>query len=148
MAASNLAALPGWAGKLLAEAMVARMGLLDEDGHPRVLPVTFALAGEHIWSAIDQKPKRVAPDEVARLRFLRRDPRAALTIDRYSENWGDLAWVQVLGEMRIVEAVKGSEGLSALIAKYPQYRASPPPGPLLVLEPTRCLWWRAGSSES
>jgi nitroimidazol reductase NimA-like FMN-containing flavoprotein (pyridoxamine 5'-phosphate oxidase superfamily) len=44
--------------ELLEDARVARLGLLDEEGAPRVLPVTFAVAEERIWSAIDQKPKR------------------------------------------------------------------------------------------
>jgi PPOX class probable F420-dependent enzyme len=106
-----------------------------------VLPVTFAVSEGRIWSAIDQKPKRT--EEPARLRFLRRDPRAALTVDRYSDDWGDLAWVQVLGSVRIVEVADGPEGLEALSAKYGQYLEEPPPGPLLALEPERYLWWRA-----
>ncbi|MGE5747597.1 MAG: pyridoxamine 5'-phosphate oxidase family protein, partial [Solirubrobacterales bacterium] len=68
--------LIAWAKDLLKSARVGRLGLLDEQGAPRVLPVTFALAGGRVWSAIDRKPKRTEP---ARLRFLRRDPRAALT---------------------------------------------------------------------
>jgi PPOX class probable F420-dependent enzyme len=106
-----------------------------------VLPVTFALADGRIWSAIDRKPKRSG--EPARLRFLRRDPRAALTVDRYSDDWDQLAWVQVLGRIEIVEAKEGAAGLEALTAKYEPYRDEPPPGPLLALEPERFLWWRA-----
>ena len=45
--------------------------------------------------------------EPARLRFLRRDPRAALTIDRYSDDWEELAWVQVLGRVAIIEVEEG-----------------------------------------
>jgi PPOX class probable F420-dependent enzyme len=115
--------------------------LLDLAGAPRVLPVTFALAEGRIWSAIDRKPKRSA--EPARLRFLRRDPRAALTVDRYSDDWDQLAWVQVLGRVEIVEAAEGSPGLEALSVKYEPYREEAPPGPLLALEPQRYLWWRA-----
>lgn len=147
MAVSNLAELPAWAAGLLGEAQVARLGLLDAEGHPRVLPITFALAEDCIWSAVDAKPKRVAPDQVARLRFLRRDPRVALTIDRYSDDWDALAWVQLLGEMRIVDLAEGAQGMRALVAKYPQYRDDPPPGPLLALEPLRCLCWRASGDE-
>jgi PPOX class probable F420-dependent enzyme len=145
LAVSNLSELPAWAVALLEGARVARLGLTDDAGHPRVLPVTFALAAGRIWSAIDRKPKRVAAGELARLRFLRRDPRAALTVDRYSDQWEDLAWVQVLGTIRIVDARDGAAGLASLAAKYEPYRESPPPGPLLALEPRRCLFWRASS---
>ena len=101
-------------------ARVGRMGLLDEEGAPRVLPVTFVVAEGRIWSAIDQKPKRAA--EPARLRYLRRDPRAALTVDHYSDDWEELAWVQVLGTVRILDLAEGAAGLGALSAKYEQYR--------------------------
>jgi PPOX class probable F420-dependent enzyme len=119
--------------------------LVDDDGAPRVLPVTFAVAEGWIWSAIDQKPKREG--EPARLRFLRRDPRAALTVDRYSDNWAELAWVQVLGSVRILDVADGPVGVEALSAKYEQYREESPPGPLLALEPERYLWWRAADPE-
>ncbi len=107
---------------------MARLGLLDEEGRPRVLPVTFAVAEGRIWSAVDQKPKRAPGEELARVRFLRRDPRAALTVDRYSDDWEALAWVQVLGTVEIVEIDRPGSGveLESLIAKYEPYRASPP----------------------
>jgi PPOX class probable F420-dependent enzyme len=115
--------------------------LVDEEGAPRVLPVTFAVAEGRIWSAIDRKPKRTR--QPARLRFLQRDPRAALTVDRYSDDWDELAWVQVLGEVSIVDLAKGAAGLEALSEKYEQYEEEEPPGPLLALQPERYLWWRA-----
>jgi len=117
--------------------------LLDDEGRPRVLPVTFAVAGGRIWSAIDEKPKRVGGEELARVRFLRRDPRAALTVDRYSDDWERLAWVQVLGEVEIVAAETAPRAIDALAAKYPPYGGAPPPGPLLALTPERCLFWSA-----
>jgi PPOX class probable F420-dependent enzyme len=137
--------LVAWANELLSTERVARLGLVDDTGAPRVLPVTFAVAEGRIWSAIDQKPKRT--EEPARLRFLRRDPRAALTVDRYSDDWGELAWVQVLGSVSTLELSEGGAGLEALSAKYEQYREEAPPGPLLALEPRRYLWWRAADPE-
>jgi PPOX class probable F420-dependent enzyme len=134
-----------WATELLEMARVGRMGLLDEEGAPRVLPVTFVVAEGRIWSAIDQKPKRAG--EPARLRYLRRDPRAALTVDHYSDDWEELAWVQVLGTVRILDLAEGALGLGALSAKYEQYREKRPPGPLLALRPERYLWWRAADRE-
>ena len=137
--------VPSWASDLLAEERVGRLGILDLEGGPRVQPVTFALAEGWIWSAIDQKPKRAV--EPARLRFLRRDPRAALTVDRYSDEWESLTWVQVLGRVSIHDADDAASGLRALCEKYEQYRAAPPPGPVLALEPQRYLWWRAADAQ-
>lgn len=129
--------LPGWAKQLLGEARVARLGLLDDEGAPRVLPVTFALAGGALCSAVDHKPKRTSG--LARLRWLRRDPRAALTVDRYADDWDGLAWVQVLGKVSITE--HDDEALAALAEKYPQYRERAPDGPFLRLDPARALCW-------
>jgi PPOX class probable F420-dependent enzyme len=143
---THIGKLPSWARALLESCHVARLGLLDDGGHPRVLPVTYALAGDQIWSAIDQKPKR-SDTEPARIRFLRRDPRVALTVDRYSDDWDQLAWVQVLGEVEILAATEAPDALEALSVKYPQYREAPPPGPLLSLTPERCLFWSAGESD-
>jgi PPOX class probable F420-dependent enzyme len=134
---------PAWARELLSEARVAHLGLLDDSGAPRVQPISFALAEGRIWSAIDQKPKRTM--EPARVRFLRRDARAALTVDRYSDDWGRLAWVQVLASVEVLELDRAAPGLAALGSKYDQYREEPPPGPVLALEPARWLWWRSAS---
>jgi PPOX class probable F420-dependent enzyme len=145
MAQHQPSELLAWANNLLETERVGRLGFLDDEGAPRVLPVTFAVAEGVIWSAIDQKPKRTG--EPARLRFLRRDPRAALTVDRYSDDWEQLALVQVLGSVRILDVSEGAAGLAALSEKYEQYRDRPPPGPVLKLEPQRYLWWRAADPE-
>jgi PPOX class probable F420-dependent enzyme len=133
--------LPAWARSMLESARVARLGLIDDGDRPRVLPVTFAVAGERIYSAVDRKPKRSAAP--ARLRYLRRRAEVALTVDHYEDDWSKLAWVQVLGRVALVEPSEDEPGMSALAAKYEPYRREPPPGPLLVLLPERALHWRA-----
>ncbi|MQA76123.1 MAG: TIGR03668 family PPOX class F420-dependent oxidoreductase [Solirubrobacterales bacterium] len=129
--------------RLLEDERVGRLALLDGDDRPRVLPVTFAVSGGAVWSAIDDKPKRTA--EPARVRWLRRRPEAALCVDVYSDDWDRLAWVQLLGRVEVIEASAGGLGLDALVARYPQYRERRPPGPLLRLEPDRALHWRAAA---
>lgn len=128
---------------MLAEGQVAHLAFNDDHDHPRVLPVTFALVSGRLFIAVDHKPKRVRPSELARLRYLRRRPRAALTVDRYDTHWRDLAWVQILARVEIVEAGSEPQAVKALCAKYPAYRERPPAGPLLKLEPTRALHWRS-----
>jgi PPOX class probable F420-dependent enzyme len=105
-----------------------------------VLPVTFALAGGEVLSAVDHKPKRRHGAELARVRWLRRDPRAAFGVDRYDDDWTQLAWVQLLGRVSIEEGVS-DVALQALQSRYPQYREQPPDGPLLRLRVERALWW-------
>jgi PPOX class probable F420-dependent enzyme len=133
--------LPGWARDLVIAARVARLAFLDAEDRPRVLPVTFALAGGEVWSAIDEKPKRVP--EPARVRYLRRRPDAALCVDVYDDDWSRLAWVQLLGAVTVVAVSDARDALEALAAKYATYRERTPPGPLLRLSVERALCWRA-----
>ena len=134
----QLSDLPDWALALLDETFVGHLGLLDEDGHPRVQPITFARIEDTLVSAIDDKPKQRVP---ARLARLQRDPRASVTIDRYDDDWTKLAWVQVLATATITDV--HPPALEALQRRYPVYRDMPPPGPLIVFSPLRVLCWRA-----
>jgi PPOX class probable F420-dependent enzyme len=137
----TLEELPAWAGELLAAERVGRLAFVDDEDRPRVLPITFAVLGDSVWSAIDDKPKRAA--EPARLRYLRRRPRAALCIDRYNDDWSRLAWVQLLGRIDILPLREATAAVEALAARYEPYRERTPPGPLLRLSVERALSWRA-----
>ncbi len=133
--------LPEWGRFQLESARVARLAFLDDGNRPRVLPITYAIAEGAVWSAIDRKPKRTA--DPARVRWLRRSPRAALVVDAYDDDWSTLAWVQLLGRVEVLDLGDGASGLEALVDKYAPYRDDPPPGPLLRLEVERALSWRA-----
>lgn len=138
----SLDQLPEWARGLIRDARVAHLGLLDSNYLPRVLPVMFAACGGSLWSAVDHKPKRVTGRDLARVRWLRRSPEAALTIDRYSDDWDRLAWVQALGPVDVL-ADPEPAALAALQTKYAQYRERPPAGPFLRLAPERLVFWKA-----
>ena len=137
----TLETLPEWARELLAAARVARLAYVDDRDRPRVLPVTFAVAGDAVWSAIDEKPKRTA--EPARLRYLARRPEAALLVDVYNDDWSRLAWLQLMGRIDVAPIAGSPEAMAALAAKYEPYAERTPPGPLLRLSVERALHWRA-----
>ncbi len=120
---------------------MGRLAFLDDAGRPRVLPVTYAVSGDAVWSAIDDKPKSAS--EPARLRYLRRRPQAALCVDVYDDDWDRLAWVQLLGEVALLDVAEAGDALKALVARYGPYRERTPPGPLLRLSVERSLSWRA-----
>jgi PPOX class probable F420-dependent enzyme len=143
--AANLDNAPEWARGLLESESIGHLGLLDDDANPRVLPVTFVLVKGEIWSAVDDKPKRVEGGELARVRWLQARPASALTVDRYSTDWSRLAWIQLIGRTAIVESADQEEVLNALSTRYEPYRARMPRGPLLRLVPRRCVWWRSHS---
>ena len=78
-----------------------------------------------------------------RVRWLRARPEAALCVDAYSDDWSELAWVQLLGRVAVLAVQDGPAGMAALRTKYEQYAERRPPGPLLRLEVERALSWRA-----
>jgi PPOX class probable F420-dependent enzyme len=149
MAAANFGDVPPWARDLVDRSPVARLGYLDDRDHPRVLPITYAISGDALWTAIDRKPKQVPPERIARVRYLRRRPEATLCVDHYEDDWTRLAWVQAIGSVEVVELGAGDgkgavdTALEALTEKYAAYRAEPPDGPLIALRPERVLCWRA-----
>ena len=122
---------------------MARLGIADGEGAPRVLPVTYAVVENAIVTAIDHKRKHVPADRLARVRWVRARPRVALTVDHYDDDWSQLEWVQALGPIAILEAPDAPEAIAALTERYAAYRGQPPGGPVLSLTPNRVLWWRA-----
>jgi PPOX class probable F420-dependent enzyme len=141
MGPTTLKNAPRWALDLLEESRVGRLGMTDDSGAPRVLPVAFAPHAGALWTVVDNKPKRAG--EPARVRWLRARPAAALTVDFYDDDWSRLAWVQVLAQVEVLDVSVAPDAVAALAAKYPQYASDPPPGPLLRMSPRRVLCWSA-----
>ena len=123
MTTATLGALPPWARELLEEGRVGHLGLLDGSGLPRVLPVTYAVHEQAVWTAVDDKPKS-SEGELARVRWLRERPNAALTVDLYRDDWSQLRWVQLLGTVSVLDGPPTGAVLEALSQRYRQYRSS------------------------
>jgi PPOX class probable F420-dependent enzyme len=129
----------------------ARVGhLATSDGtRPTVVPVCFVLLGDTLYQAIDAKPKSVAPGRLRRVKNVRANPRAALLIDHYVDDWRRLWWVLLHGRARIMDhGPEQQRAITALRRKYPQYRTTTPlAGDALViaLDVRRLRHWRASS---
>jgi PPOX class probable F420-dependent enzyme len=124
-----------------AGAPVARLARLSPDG-PRIVPVTFAWhAGTAVWAVDDVKPKRGRV--LRRIRDLEADPRAALLVDHYEDDWSALWWVELRGTASTLEGEAAEAALDALAARYPAYLGSRPPGPVIAIRPDRWAWWSA-----
>lgn len=130
---------------LLAGARVARLAVAGADGPPLVIPVCFALEGDVVYHAVDDKPK--ATRNVARIARLETDPRATLLADHYDDaDWTALWWVRAEGRARILRDPHGAEAQRAiglLAARYAQYRAQRPAGPVIALDVERLTGWAA-----
>src|SRR4030095_1640916 len=79
---------------------VGHLATAASDGAPHVIPVCYALDDDALFFVADAKPKRGAGRDLLRLRNLRANPRAAVVVDDWDEDWTRLAFVLVRGPAR------------------------------------------------
>ena len=130
----------------LEAARVARLATLDAKFGPHIVPVCFVYDGKVFYSAVDRKPKRVAPERLARLRHITAAPQIALIIDEYREDWEKLWYILVRGKAKLIPKSAQQERAQAirqLRAKYPQYAAAilPDDAPVIRITPERITSW-------
>ncbi len=131
---------------LTTESRVARLATVDETGHPHLVPVCYATDGRAYYSAIDEKPKRTPPERLRRVRNIHANPRVALLIDHYEEDWRKLRYVMVQGRAELISRGPEWETARGLLgAKYPQYTTMPLPeaGLMIKITPERVIAWSA-----
>jgi PPOX class probable F420-dependent enzyme len=131
---------PAQARTRFAAARVARLATVSAEGQPHLVPVTFALADDTIYSAVDAKPKRSTA--LRRLSNVAANPRVALLVDEYDEDWSRLWWVRADGTARTLpeadpEAIRAA---SLLAGRYPAFS---PRGPVLAVDVARWVGWSA-----
>jgi PPOX class probable F420-dependent enzyme len=126
----------------LAAARVGRLATVRPDGRPHVVVCCFAVEGDQVWTAIDDKPKSGAP--LQRLENVRANPKVSLLVDHYEEDWNRLWWVRVDGTAAVLEIGDEEErAIAALTARYPQYAEARPPGPVIAIAIERVSGWSA-----
>jgi PPOX class probable F420-dependent enzyme len=128
------------------DARVARLATVDARHRPHIVPVCFAYDGKVFYSAIDQKPKRVRPERLARVRNILAVPQVALLIDQYDEDWTQLWYILIRGKAKLLPMSGHKErarALRKLRAKYPQYarRMLPNDAPIIRITPDRTAFW-------
>ncbi|GAB1510771.1 TIGR03668 family PPOX class F420-dependent oxidoreductase [Actinophytocola sp. KF-1] len=130
------------ARSLFGAARVARLATADEQGRPHLVPVVFAVRGAVVVLAVDRKPKQ--SNDLRRLRNIRANPRVSLLADHYDENWSRLWWVRADGVAGIRTGADAAEPIDWLSAKYRQYLAHPPPGPVIWIDVATWRGWAHG----
>lgn len=109
----------------------AVLATIASDGRPRLVPVCFVLDSSRpvFYTPLDEKPKNVNDvTHLARVRDVLADSRVSVLVDRWDEDWTQLAWVRCHGSATIVEPggaaeVERDAAIGALRRKYPQYTA-------------------------
>ena len=119
----------------------ARMGTAGADGTPHLVPVTFAVVGEVVVTAVDHKPKSTT--SLKRLRNLAANPRVSFLADHYEDDWSALWWVRADGSAEVPDAAEQPDLVAALAEKYEQYRNQPPHHSLIVARIERWSGWSA-----
>jgi PPOX class probable F420-dependent enzyme len=128
--------------ELVESARVARFATVAPDGRPSLVPVCFAAVDGVVYHAVDHKPK--ATRALARMDHVRAEPRAALLVDHYAEDWSALWWVRADGTARVlVDGVEAETALELLAERYAQYREQRPDGPVVALDVQRISGWSA-----
>ena len=130
------------ARRLFAGARVARLATVGAGGRPHLVPVVFALDGDVVYSAVDEKPKRTR--RLRRLENVRANPRVALLADHYDDaDWGALWWARADGVARVLDGDEAAPPIALLTERYGQYRDAPPRGPVLAVAVERWSGWSA-----
>ena len=131
------------ARSLFASVPVVRLATRDASGQPHLVPITFALDGDAIVTAVDHKPKRTA--RLHRLANVATDPRVTVLADHYEDDWSKLWWVRADGTARVIEPDASDHGdaVAPLAERYEQYRGRPPEGPAIAISVTTWTGWRS-----
>jgi PPOX class probable F420-dependent enzyme len=129
--------------RLVRAARVAHLATADSAGQPLVIPICFAFDGKEFFSPIDEKPKRLSPQPLKRLRNIEENSQVSLVIDRYDENWRKLAYILISGKARILlTGQKHRRAVTLLRRKYCQYHSMAiDQRPMIVIRPLAVKAW-------
>jgi len=136
--------LSAGARELLTTARVAHLATSDQYARPHVVPIVFVWSDDVLYTPLDRKPKR--DDDwhaLRRVRNIETNGRVAIVVDRYDEDWSQLAWVMVEGVATILETGDDRDAAVALLnEKYAQYETLSLEGrPIVRVEIERASEW-------
>lgn len=113
---------PDGALEFAEQSRIARLATSGADGAPHAVPICYIVDNASLHTVVDAKPKS-APTRMRRLRNIAENPRAAVIIDRYDEDWTRLEYVLLRGPAGIVtDAGEYAQAVDRLRTKYRQYR--------------------------
>ncbi len=137
------------ARELLATARVAHLATADQYARPHAVPVVFVWREGILYTPLDRKPKR--DDDwhaLRRVRNIETNGRVAIVVDRYDEDWSQLAWVLLEGVATILERGEERDTAATLLReKYAQYETLPLDGrPIVRVEIERGTEWSSATA--
>jgi PPOX class probable F420-dependent enzyme len=128
----------------LQEQRLGHLATADDAGQPHVVPVCYVCDGQSLYIALDAKPKRVASQQLKRVRNILQNPHVALVVDRYSEDWSRLAYVLIQGTAALLtpDGDEQQQAVTLLRDRYPQYHSMPiDEQPVIAIRPQSVVAW-------
>jgi PPOX class probable F420-dependent enzyme len=123
---------------------VAHLATASAEGSPHVIPVCYAFDGQHFYTPLDEKPKRVTGNQLRRVRNIEARHEASLVIDQYDDDWTRLGYVLIHGRADLLapEEPTHAVALHLLRERYVQYLTmSLERYPVIVITPDRVTSW-------
>ena len=133
------------------KARVARLATVDLESMPHVIPVVFVHDNDHncYFIPIDEKTKRVTPENLKRVKNIQENPNVALLIDEYNEDWTKLYFIMIRGKGSILGGKKLEHNEMSLIKKahsllndkYNQYQKTSIGKYVIMMIPQKVTVW-------
>jgi nitroimidazol reductase NimA-like FMN-containing flavoprotein (pyridoxamine 5'-phosphate oxidase superfamily) len=102
--------------RLIHQERSCRVATAGTDGMPHCVPVCQVVADGKVYFA--------SGDDSRKILNLRANPRLALTVDLYAEDWSYLKGVMLQGRARLIERGPEFRRIRGLLyQKYPQYES-------------------------
>ena len=122
---------------------MARLATVSAGGRPHIVPITFALDADTVYTAVDDKPKRTS--RLRRLENIAANEQVSVLVADYQDDWSRLWWGRAEGVARIVAPgdPEHRHAVELLQRRYVQYRERPPAGPAIAVAVLRWSGWRA-----
>ncbi len=131
--------------EFIEKARVARLATVDSRSVPHLVPVVFVFDGLDFFIPIDEKRKTNKPAKLKRIRNIQQNPNVALLIDKYSEDWPELAFVMIQGRASIANETKENivvrNAYKMLTAKYIQYQRVGIGQMCIMIRPENVIYW-------
>jgi PPOX class probable F420-dependent enzyme len=123
-------------------ARVATLATVDPSGTPHLVPVTFAVDGDTLWTAVDGKPKRGT--WLRRHENVQARPPVSLLAQHWDEDWSRLWWVRADGLARVTTDPSTVEHVVGLLRRrYDQYETVGVGGPVIEVAVHAWRGWAA-----
>jgi coenzyme F420-0:L-glutamate ligase / coenzyme F420-1:gamma-L-glutamate ligase len=127
-----------------------RLATANAHGQPSVVPVCYAYDGSRFYSPLDEKPKRVGPGELRRVRDIAANPAVSLVIDHYEDDWSRLGFVQVRGRAELLAPGEPghADAVRRLRERYVQYQTMAlAERPVIAITPEAVVSWGPAVSQ-